>query len=74
MDTNAPMSESSWGNFRDNTVIGLLIALFVVLFCTTASTHRRLADMEERLLGRLDQLDQELSDTIDRLAHAGVDQ
>ena len=68
------MIESRWGNFRDNTVIALLVALFVVLFCTTASTHRRLAGMEERLLDRLDQVDQELSGTIDGLAHAGVDQ
>ena len=35
------MSESRWGNFSDNTVIVLLVALFVVLFGTTASTHRR---------------------------------
>ena len=59
------MTESRWGNFRDNTVIALLVALFVVLFCTTASTHRRLAGMEERLLDRLDQLDQQLLGTVD---------
>ncbi|MXZ60510.1 MAG: hypothetical protein F4228_04085 [Acidobacteria bacterium] len=68
------MTESRWGNFRDNTVIALLVALFVVLFCTTASTHRRLAAMEERLLDRLDQMDQRLMDTIHRQEHAGVDQ
>ena len=59
------MIESRWGNFRDNTAIVLLVALFVVLFCTTASTQRRLAEMEERLLDRLDQVDQQLLGTID---------
>lgn len=68
------MSESRWGNFSDNTVNVLLVTLLVVLFGTTASTHRRLAGMEERLLDRLDQVDQRLLDAIQRREHAGVDQ
>ena len=58
------MSESRWGKVRDNIDFVLVVLLFVVLFCTTASTHRRLAEMEERLLDRLDQMDQQLMDTI----------
>ena len=68
------MSGSRWGNSSDHTVIVLLVALFVVLFGTTASTHRRLAGMEERPLDRLDQLDQQMLRTIHRREHAGVDQ
>ena len=50
------MSESRWGVTRDNTVFFLLIALFVVLFGTTASTHGRMADMEIRLGERINAL------------------
>ncbi len=68
------MSDSRCGNSSDHTVIVLLVALFVVLFGTTASTHRRRAAMEERLLDRLDQVDRQLLHTIHRREHAGVDQ
>ena len=68
------MTESWWEKVWDNTVLILLVTLHVVLFCTTASTHRRLAEMEERLLDRLDQVDQRLLDAIQRWEHAGVDQ
>ena len=68
------MSESNRGRIRDTTVPVLLGTLLVALFYTTASTHRRLADMEERLLDQLDQVDQQLMDTIQRQENAGVDQ
>ena len=68
------MSESRWGKVRDNIDFVLVVSLFVVLFCTTASTHRRLAEMEERLLDQLDQMDQQLMDTIQRQENAGVNQ
>lgn len=57
------MSESRWGRIRDTTVPVLLGTLIVALFYTTASTHGRMADMENRLGDRISAL----SDRIARL-------
>ena len=50
------MSASRWGKVRDNTVPVLLGTLIVALFYTTASTHGRMADMENRLGERINAL------------------
>ena len=50
------MSESRWGKVRDSTVPVLLGTLIVALFYTTASTHGRMADMENRLGERINGL------------------
>lgn len=57
------MSESNRGRVRDTTVPVLLGTLIVVLFHTTASTHGRMAEMENRLGDRISAL----SDRITRL-------
>lgn len=57
------MSESNRGKVRDTTVPVLLGTLIVALFYTTASTHGRMADMENRLGDRISAL----SDRITRL-------
>ncbi len=69
------MTESKWTKVRDNTVPVLLGTLIVALFYTTASTHGRMADMENRLGERINALsdrthgtDQDLSDRISGLA------
>ena len=48
------MTESKWGKVKDNTVPVLLGTLIVALFYTTASTHGRMADMENRRARRPD--------------------
>jgi len=57
------MSESKRGRIRDTTIPVLLGTLIVALFYTTASTQGRMADMENRLGGRISAL----SDRITRL-------
>ena len=57
------MSESNRGWIRDTTVPVLLGTLIVALFYTTASTHGRMAEMENRLGDRISAL----SDRITRL-------
>ena len=69
------MSESRWTRVRDNTVPVLLGTLIVAMFYSTASTHGRMADMENRLGERISALsdrtqgaDKDLSDRINWLA------
>ena len=50
------MSESRWAKVKDSTVPVLLGTLIVALFYTTASTHGRMADMENRLGERINGL------------------
>jgi len=57
------MTESSRGKVRDATVPVLLGTLIVALFYTRASTHGRMADMENRPGDRISAL----SDRITRL-------
>lgn len=57
------MSASNRGRIWDTTVPVLLGTLIVALFYTTASTHGRMADMENRLGDRISAL----SDRITRL-------
>ena len=47
------MSESRWGEARDNTVPIVLVALIIAHFHATASLHDRMADMENRLGERI---------------------
>lgn len=68
------MSESRWTRVRDNTVPVLLGTLIVAMFYSTASTHGRMADMENRLGERINALsdrvngvDKDLSDRINGL-------
>lgn len=58
------MSESRWRKVRENTVPVLLGTLIVAMFHTTASTHGRMADMENRLGERMHRMERELSDRI----------
>ena len=65
------MTESKWTKVRDNTVPVLLGTLIVAMFYSTASTHGRMADMENRLGERINalsdrthQADKDLSDRI----------
>ena len=69
------MTESRWTKVRDNTVPVLLGTLIVAMFYSTASTHGRMADMENRLGERINALsdrtqgaDKDLSDRISGLA------
>ena len=57
------MTESNRGRIRDTTVPVLLGTLIVALFCTIASTHGRMADMETGLGDQISAL----SDRITRL-------
>ena len=50
------MSESRWGEARDNTVPIVLVALIIAHFHATASLHGRMADMENRLGDRITRL------------------
>jgi len=51
---------------RDTFAFVLLLTPFVVLFCKIAGARRRRAAMEGQLLDRLDQMDQQLMDTVQR--------
>ena len=61
------MSESRWAKVKDNTVPVLLGTLIVALFYTTANTHGRMADMENRLGERINEVDKNLSNRINEV-------